>query len=202
MIDLYTWPTANGLRPSIILAESGLDYRVHKLHFDRDTKTPEFLAINPAGQIPVIVDHRPAAGDRMTVAQSGAIALYVAEKCGRFLPLDPVRRAATFHWFMVVASDLSAANGAIYMLENETPEKPASIHQFFVDRLLRFYALIDQRLATREFLADELTIADLMLYPNYFKRRSLIASAGSLPNLHRWGSTMAARAGVKKGIDI
>ncbi|HZR04122.1 MAG TPA: glutathione S-transferase family protein [Burkholderiales bacterium] len=203
MIDLYTWTTANGLRASVMLAESGLEYRVHKLHFDRDTKTPEFLAINPAGMIPVIIDHASAGGSPVTVAQSGAIALYIAEKSKRFLPTDPVRRAAAFQWFMVVASDVSSANGAIYFLENETPEKPASILQFFVDRLLRMYTLIDKRLMGREFLADELSVADLMLYPNYFKRKALITSAGGgLMNLHRWGEMMAARPGVQAGMNI
>lgn len=202
MIDLYTWSTANGLRPSIALAESGLEYRVHKVHFVTETKTPDFLALNPAGQIPVLVDSDGPGGKPLTIAQSGAILLYVAEKSGRFLPTDPARRATVFQWFMAAATDLSAANGAIFMLENETPEKSARILQFFKDRLLRFYSLIDQQLSGRDFIAGELSIADLILYPNYFKRKPLLDAAGGLTHLHQWGAKMGARPGVKKGLDI
>jgi len=202
MIDLYTWHTANGRRASVLVAESGLEHRIHKVNFLTETKTPEFLAINPAGQIPVLIDNevRDSSGKPLTVAQSGAIAIYVAEKAGRFLPKDPAARATVLQWFMVAASDVSAANLGIYLLENETPHKSEETLQFYKERLLRFWSLIDVRLRGRSFLADDISIADLMLYPHYFQRRQLLDARGGFDSVHRWGALMAARPGVTKGM--
>jgi len=201
MIDLYTWHSTNGRRASIILAESGLEHRIKKVNFATETKDPKFLALNPAGQIPVLVDHDGPGGEPVTIAQSAAIALYIAEKSGKLLPRDGARRAAALQWLMVAASDVSAANTAVYFIENETAEKPESILQFFKDRLVRFFSLIDHRLRDREFLADELSIADLVLYPNYFQRKALLDTRSGLANLHRWGALLGARPGLAKAMN-
>ena len=203
VIDLYTAPTANGLRASLAMAESGLAYRLHKLDPDKDTKSAEFLALNPAGQVPVLVDPVGPGGGRLVVAQSGAIVLYLAEKTGRFVPQDARRRVAAQQWFMVVTTDLQAANLALFLLEHEAPERPPALVEFFRQRLLRFYASIDQRLAGRDYLADEISIADQVLYPNYFRRKAwLQQDAAQLKNLHRWAAQMAARPGVAEGVSI
>ncbi len=202
MLDLYTAATANGLRASVVLAESGLEHRVHKLDPDLDTKMPDFLALNPSGQVPVLVDPDGPGGERLIVAQSGAIALYVAEKIGKFIPTDKRRRAAAQQWFMLVTTDVSAANTTLFLLENEAPERSSAIVEFFKTRLLRFYAIIDDRLSGREYLADEISIADLVLYPNYFRRKAWLDEAEHLTNLHRWGAKMASRSGVAKGMNL
>jgi GSH-dependent disulfide-bond oxidoreductase len=199
MIDLYTWNTANGRRASVVLAESGLPHRLHKIDFEREAKQPDFLAINPAGQIPVMVDHA-GPGGRLVLAQSGAIVLYAADKSGRFLPVDPQRRATAYQWFMMGASDVAGAHSAVFLLENDAPEKSAANVEFFKRRFVRFYGLLDQQLRGREFIADELSIADLMLYPTYFARKALLESAGGLTDLHRWAERMAARPAVRQGM--
>ena len=202
MIDLYMWGTSNGLRASVALAESGLEYRIHKVDLTKgEQKKPEFLALNPAGQIPVIVDSNGPDGARLVLAQSGAIVVYVAEKTGKFLPKDGVRRAAAWQWFAMSASDLSSASTSVFLLENLTPEKSATNVEFFKGRLLRLFSLLDQRLSGREFVADELSIADLMIYPVYAQRKPLIEAAGECANLHRWGAMMASRPGVQKGMN-
>ena len=202
MIDLHMWGTANGLRASVALAESGLEHRIHKVDLTKgEQKKPEFLALNPAGQIPVMVDAGGPGGARLVLAQSGAIVLYVAEKCGKFLPKDGARRAAAQQWFMMGASDIAAASGTLFLLENLAPEKSAKNAEFFKDRLVKMFSLLEQRLSGREFVADELSIADLMLYPNYSLRKPLLDASGSFANLHRWGALMAARPGVKKGMN-
>ena len=202
MIDLYMWGTANGLRASVALAESGLEHRIHKVDLTKgEQKKPEFLALNPAGQIPVMVDASGPGGARLVLAQSGAIVLYVAEKSGKFLPKDGARRAAAQQWFTMGASDIAGASGTLFLLENLAPEKSAKNAEFFKDRLVKMFSLLDQRLSGREFIADELSIADLMLYPNYSLRKPLLETAGSFTNLHRWGATMAARPGVQKGMN-
>ena len=202
MIDLYMWGTSNGLRASLALAESGLEHRVHKVDLTKgEQKSPEFLALNPAGQIPVMVDPDGPGGARLVLAQSAAILTYAAEKSGKFMPKDGLRRAAAWQWFMMGASDLAGTSSALFVTETLAPDKSAKNVEFFKERLLRLFALLDQRLMGREFVADELSIADLMLYPVYPTRKPLLDAAGGFANLHRWGAMMAARPGVQKGMN-
>lgn len=203
MIDLYLAPTANGLRAAVALAECGLAYRVHKVDLTKgEQRTPQFLALNPAGQIPVMVDHDAAGGKPFTLAQSGAIILYAAEKSGKFMPKDPLQRATALCWFMQAATDVAAASGTIFRLEMVIPEKTEAITEHFRKRLLSFFTLCDAHLAQgHEYLADEPSVADFMLYPNYFARKALIDAAGGYEHLHRWGARMSARPGVQKGMN-
>jgi len=202
MIDLYLSGTANGFRAAVALAECGLDFRAHKIDLAKgEQRTPQFLAMNPAGQIPVMVDH-DAPGGAITLAQSGAIILYAAEKAGRFLPKDPARRAAALQWFMLGASDIAATSGAIFQLEMVAPEKNEAITGHFKKRLLNFFSVCDAHLAKGgEFLAGEMSVAEFMIYPNYFARKALIDAAGGFASLHAWGARVGARPGVQKGMN-
>jgi GST-like protein len=203
MIDLYTSGTGNGYRAAIALAESGLPHRVHKIDLTKgEQKTPEFLKRNPAGAIPVMVDSDGAGGKEVTVSQSGAIALYLAEKSGKFLPKDTARRAVAWQWFMQATTDVGPASGMIFMSSGALPDKSPANTAFFENRLLGFLRLCDQQLAGREFLADEISIADLALYPVVASRKALIEKAGGMPNLSRWATAMAARPGVQRGMKL
>lgn len=200
MIDLYMWGTANGLRAAVALAETGLEHRVHKVDITKGEQArPEFQKLNPMGAIPVIVDHDGPGGKPLTLAQSGAIVLYACEKAGKFLPTDPARRMIAWQWFLCAASDVAGTSSAVFNLEMNAPEKSAANADFFKGRLINYFRHIDRHLAARDYLADEMTYADLMLYPNYAARKPLLESA-ELRNLKRWGETMAARAGVQKGM--
>lgn len=107
MIDFYTAATSNGQRVAITLEETGLPYSVHKLDLPKgDQKKPEFLAINPAGMIPAIVDHDGPGGKPLSLAQSSAIVMYLAEKSGKLLPADAVRRAVARQWLMQACADV------------------------------------------------------------------------------------------------
>lgn len=195
------WGTANGLRASVALAESGLEYRVHKVDLTKgEQKKPEYLKMNPAGQIPVMVDPDGPGGKPLTLAQSGAILLYASEKSGKLMPKDAGRRALAYQWFMQATSDVAAASGTIFLLENAVPEKLPVNTDFFKKRLVAFFRNADQRLAQREFLADEVSVADLALYPIYALRKAMLEEAGGMDALKRWGERMAARPGVKKGM--
>ena len=201
MIDLYLAPTANGLRASVILEECGLPYKAHKIDLTkREHRTAEFVKLNPAAQIPVIVDQDGPGGRPLTLAQSGAIILYCTEKAGKFLPKDSAKRAVALQWFMQAATDVAPTSGAIFQLEMVAPEKSEAITNHFRKRFLNFLSVCDRRLADQEYLAGELTIADFQLYPNYSARKALIDGAGGLANLHRWAAAMAARPGVAKGM--
>jgi GSH-dependent disulfide-bond oxidoreductase len=198
MIDLYMWGTGNGYRAAIALAESGLAHKVHKVDLTKgENKQPEYLKINPAGLIPALVDSDGPGGKPVTMAQSGAILLYAAEKSGKMVPKDPMRRVAALHWMMQGCSDVAVTSGAIFALENFVPEKHPSDIEFFKKRLTGFFGHVDARLAGREFLADEFSLADLALYPVVNARKAL---AEGLPNLEAWRVRMAARPGVQKGM--
>jgi len=200
MIDLYTFNTSNGHRASIILEECGLPYRVHKVDLAKgEQKAPEFLNINPAGAIPAIVDH-DVPGGPLKLSQSGAIMLYAAEKTGRFLPTDPARRAQALQWLMLAVTDVARASTSIFLSSAVLPDKSPANVAYFEEQTLRYLRVAEARLAGRDFLADELSVADFALYPLYAVRKALVDKAGDLPELTRWSAALAARPGVDKGM--
>ena len=203
MIDLYTAATGNGLRAAIVLAESGLPHRIHKIDLGKgEQKTPEFLARNPAGAIPVLVDSEGPGGKALTLSQSGAIALYLAEKSGKFLPKDASRRALALQWFMQATTDVGPGSSMIFMSGGALPDKSPANTAFFETRLLGFLRHCDRQLGGQDFLAGEFSLADLALYPVVASRKALVDKAGDLPNLARWAAAMAARPGVQRGMTL
>jgi GST-like protein len=203
MIELYFAPTANGLRAAVALEETGLPYRPHKVDLAKgEQRTPEFLKLNPAGLIPVIVDPDGPGGKSLSLSQSGAIVLYTAEKSGKFQPKDAARRALAMQWVMQAASDIAGTSGTIFRMETSVPEKIAANTDYFKQRLLGFFTACDAQLATRAYLADEFSVADIMLYPNFAARKALIDQAGGFANLQRWGAAIGSRPGVQRGMKV
>jgi GST-like protein len=201
MIDLYTFSTSNGQRAAIILEECGLPYRVHRVDLTKgEHKTPEFLNINPAGAIPAIVDPDGPGGAPLKLSQSGAIMLYAAQKAGRFLPLDPLRRASALQWLLFAVTDVARASTSIFLCSTIVPEKSPANVAFFEEHTLRYLRVANQRLAGHEFLADELSLADFALYPLYAVRKALVDTANDLPELTRWGAALALRPGLARGM--
>jgi GST-like protein len=198
MIDLYYAPTGNGKRAAVILAESGLAYRVIPVDFA--AKPAELLRLNPVGHIPVIVDPDGPNGAPLVLTQSGAIVLYIAEKVGRFMPADPARRVMALQWFVQACSDIAGASAAWFLAGHDFPEKSEANMAFLTTRLIDFFRACDGRLAGRDYLADEISIADLALYPFFAARKPLIEKAGGLDHLMRWGARMAERPGVARGM--
>jgi len=203
MIELYVAATANGLRAAVALEECGLPYRAQPVDLAKgEQRSPEFLKLNPAGMITVIVDVQGPGGKPLTLSQSGAIVLYAAEKSGRFLPADPVQRLMVMECFMQTASDISGASNAVFTMENRAPEKSTANIEFLKTRLINYFAMCEHRLDGKAYLAGELSVADLLLYPNYALRKPLLDQTGGFANLHRWGAAMAARPGVARGMKI
>jgi len=201
MIELYAAQSSNGQRAAIVLEECGLPYRVHKLDLMQgEQRTPEFLKINPAGAIPVIVDPDGPGGAPITLAQSGAIAIYAAEKTDRFLSRDPARRAVALQWLMYAVTDVMGASMTVFFETVLLPEKAPANLKFCEERLLRYFRVANQRLADRDWLADEVSIADFALYPICAVRKPYIDGAGDMPNLARWMAAIAAREGVVKAM--
>lgn len=202
MIELYFGATSNGQRAAVALEETSLAYRLHRIDLMKgEQRSPEFLRLNPAGLIPVIVDSDGPGGKPLTLSQSGAIVLYCAEKSGKLLPKDAAKRALAMQWFMQAASDISGTSGTIFRLEVTAPEKSPAIVDYFKKRLVDFFTACDKALEAQEYLAGELSVADLMLYPNFAGRKALIEQAGGFKNLLRWGDAMAARPAVVRGMN-
>lgn len=201
MIELYTCDTTNGQRGAIMLAEADLSFNTHLINLrSGEHKTPEFRKINPVGAVPVIIDPDGPNGKPLTLAQTGAICLYVAEKTGRFIPKDPEIRALAFQYFMQAMSDVVLYSGAYAFSMLRFREPTEENTKVFEDPLLEHFGYFDQRLGDVEYLAGEYSIADIALYPAVNQRQPLFKKVGNLPNLDRWRKTMAGRPGITKGM--
>jgi GST-like protein len=200
MIDLYAAGTSNGMRARIALEECGLAYTFHPIALDKgEHKTPQFLAMNPNGQIPVIVDNDAAGGKPVTLSQSTAILMYCAEKSGKYLPKEPAARAAMLEALMIASTDITPIFGAYFgIVRSKEPHAPSA--QMFKDRLRAFFKVWDDKLAKRKYAAgDEVTIADFSLYAGYARIKGVAADVlEGYANVARWAAEMAARPGVKK----
>ena len=152
------------------------------------------------GAIPVIVDHDGPGGKALTLSQSSAILLYAAEKSGMFLPADPARHALAMQWLMFATSDIAGTNSALFMVPPADPRKVKSTIDAFRNRMLTHFGHVNQRLGEVEYLASEISVADLALYSFYAVRKTLIETRDDLQHLRRWAETMAARPGVAKGM--
>jgi len=201
MIDLYAAMTSNGMRARIALEECGLEYAFHPIALDKgEHKTPEFLAMNPNAQIPVIVDRDAAGGKPVTLSQSTAILVYCAEKSGKFMPKAPAARAAMLEALMVASTDVTPIFGAAFgLMRTKEPHAPSI--QFFKDRLRSLFQVWDAKLGQRRYAAgDEVTIADFSLYAGYARMKAVMPEVlAGLANVDRWAAEMAARPGVKRG---
>jgi GST-like protein len=200
-VELYAANSSNSQRAAIMLEECGIPYRVRAVDLaGGEQRGDAFLAVNPAGAVPVMVDPAGPDGKPLTLAQSGAILLYLATKSGRFLPQDPALRAAAFQWFMFATTDIAGASGMIYFCGSLVPDRSAANVGWVEDRLTRYFRVANARLESRRYLADELSIADFALYPVVRVRYGLVEHAGDLPHLARWSDELAARPGVARGI--
>lgn len=204
MIDLYYWPTPNGLKISIMLEEVGLPYKVIPVNIGRGEQfKPEFLAISPNNRIPAIVDHDPAGGGApISVFESGAILLYLAEKTGKLMPQDLRARYEVTQWLMWQMAGLGPMSGQLGHFRSYAPEKIPYAIERYTKEVLRLYRVMDTRLADRPFLAGEYSIADIASFPwaSAYERYEL--SIDELPNLKRWLEVIRARPAVARGLAV
>ncbi len=199
-IDLYVAGTPNGQRSVVALEEMGLAYNLHKFDLAKgDQKKPEYLAINPHGRIPCIVDR--SGPQPITVTQSWAICLYLAEKSGKFLPKDPVGRMRVIEWMFHIATDVMALHSAHGALQRSAPDKSSANIAWAEDRVRDALAYLDRRLKGQDYFAGEISIADLAFYPVYNRRRGL-AEENNMENLTRWGARMDARPACRRALEI
>ncbi len=200
MITLYTAPTPNGYKISIALEELGLPYTVKVLDLgEGEQKTPEYLAINPNGRIPAIVDHD--AGD-FAVFESGAILIYLAEKTGRLLPAEPHRRSVALQWLMFQMGGLGPMQGQAHVFLRYFPEHlPAAIARYQKETR-RLYEVLDSRLNGRDYLADEYSIADIAAWPWVRIHEWAEVPIDGLDHLQAWLARLDERPACRKGVTI
>ena len=200
MIDLYTAATPNGHKVSIALEEMQLPYELHVLSFDKkEQKAPEFLAINPNGRIPAIIDRD---NDNFAVFESGAILWYLAEKTGQLLPQEPKQRSQVMQWLMFQMSGVGPMQGQANVFYRYFPEKiPAAIDRYQKETR-RLYEVLNTRLAEVEYLAGTYSIADIATYPWVALYDWAGVSVEGLPHLARWLQQIAERPAVQKGLEL
>jgi len=201
MIDLYAAGTSNGMRARIALEECGLAYKLKPVDLAKgEHKTPQFLAMNPNGQIPVIVDHDGPGGKPLTLSQSTAILLYCAEKSGKFLPKDPAARPAMLQALMSASTDVTPIFGAFFGAKNKEPGSPVT--QMFKDRVRGLFQVWDGLLAKSKYCAgSEVTVADFSLYAGYARVKGAAPDAvEGLPNVTRWADEMTARPAIQRAL--
>lgn len=203
MIDLYYWTTPNGHKITIFLEEAGLPYEIKPIDINAGQQfKPEFLEISPNNRIPAIVDHAPADGGKpLSLFESGAILLYLAEKTGRFLPSDLRGRTETLQWLFWQMGGLGPMAGQNHHFRLFAPEKIDYAIDRYVKETARLYGVMDKQLAQREYLAGDYSIADMACFPWIVPYERQAQKLTDFPNLKRWFDAMRARPAVRKAYE-
>lgn len=201
MIDLHYWTTPNGHKISLFLEEAGLPYKIFPVNIGQnDQFKPAFLKISPNNRIPAIVDHEPADGlGPLSVFESGAILLYLAEKTGRFIAQDLRGRQETLEWLFWQMGGLGPMAGQNHHFNRFAPEKIPYAIKRYIDETARLYGVLDRRLAGRDFVAgSEYSIADMAIYPWIVPHTAQEQNLDDFPNVQRWFDSVANRAATKR----
>jgi GST-like protein len=210
-IQLYSLPTPNGVKVSILLEETGLPYEPHLVRFDtNDQLSPEFLSLNPNNKIPAILDPNGPGGQPLPLFESGAILIYLAEKSGQFLPADPARRYETIQWVMFQMGGVGPMFGQLgffhkFAGKDFEDKRP---RDRYVAESKRLLGVLDQRLANRAWLmGDDYTIADIATFPwvnnliGFYEARDLVGY-NEFVNVDRVLKAFLARPAVARGLNI
>jgi GST-like protein len=202
MIDFYYWPTPNGWKVSIMLEECGLPYRVVPVNIGRgDQFKPEFLAISPNNRMPAIVDH-DADGEVVSVFESGAILLHLAEQSGRFMPQSRRGRKETLEWLFWQVGNLGPMAGQLSHFVNYARGEHSYSHQRYANEYNRCLGVLERRLEGREFILDEYSIADMASWPWVLIAKPLGQALDEFPNVARWRDAIKQRPAVQRGVDL
>lgn len=204
MIELYSWPTPNGHKIHIMLEETGLAYNVHPIDIGAgDQFAPEFLQISPNNKIPAIVDSDGPDGEPISVFDSGAILIYLAEKTGQLIPGTSRDRYVTLQWLMYQLGDLGPMLGQAHHFLGYAPEKIPYAMDRYRNEANRLYGVMDRRLgASRYFAGEEYTIADIAIYPWLRSHEKQNVDITQYPQVDRWYQEISARRAVQRGVEV
>ena len=203
MIELFFWPTPNGMKPLIFLHEVGLEYELTAVDINKgDQFAQEFLDIAPNGRIPAIIDHAPAASETaVSVFESGAILIYLAEKMGQLLPQSEKGRTEVLEWVMWQMAGLGPMLGQNHHFNVYAPQKVPYAIKRYNDEASRLYAVLDLRLAEREYICSDYTISDIVCYPWIARHKRHQINLDDFPSVKRWFDTMSGRPAVQDAYD-
>ena len=195
MIDLHYWPTPNGHKITLFLEETGLPYKIMPVNIGKGEQfEPGFLKIAPNNRMPAIVDHEPKDGGApISVFESGAILLYLAEKTGQFVSPDPRKRVETLEWLFWQMGGLGPMAGQNHHFAVYAPEKIPYAIDRYVNETNRLYGVLDRRLADRDYVAGDYSIADMAAYPWIVSHERQGQNLDDVPNLKRWFETIKAK---------
>jgi GSH-dependent disulfide-bond oxidoreductase len=199
MIDLYTFSTPNGRKASIMLEEVELPYTVHSINITKGEQfTPEFIAINPNSKIPAVADRETG----VTVFESGAILIYLAEKVGKFLPTESPQRFQVLEWLMFQMGGVGPMLGQYNHFNRFAPEKIDYAIARYRTETLRIFSVLDRQLADREFVCGEYSIADIATFPWIASYEFMGLTLDQHPHLKRWVDTVQQRPAVQRGMAV
>lgn len=204
MIDAYSWPTPNGHKVHIMLEECGLPWRAHPVNIGKGEQfEPGFLAISPNNKIPAIVDPDGPGGQPISLFESGAILVYLAEKTGRFLPTEARARYDVLQWLMFQMGGVGPMLGQAHHFRLYAPEKIAYGIDRYTNEARRLYGVIERRLAQAAFLAgDDYSIADIATFPWLRSWQNQGVELSDYPHLQKWFEAIAARPAVQRGVAV
>jgi len=198
MLDLYYWPTPNGHKITIFLEELELDYKIIPVDINAGEQfKPEFLALSPNNRMPALVDHKPAdGGEPLSVFESGAILLYLAEKTGAFLPVEPRERKVVQEWLMWQMGGLGPMAGQNHHFALYAPERIPYATTRYINETNRLYGVLNKHLAGREWIAETYSIADMAAYPWIVPHKAQQQDLNDFPHLKKWFEAMRNRPAV------
>ena len=199
MIDLFSWTTPNGRKVSIMLEELGLPYEARAVDIGKgEQHDPEFLAISPGNKIPAIVDHETG----VAMMQSGSILLYLAERAGRFMPTDDEARWRVMEWLMWQMGDLGPMLGQAHHFLKHNHGKAPYAEARYHKEAERLYGVLDGRLAARDYIVDDYSVADIATWPWISRFEWHRVDLNAYPNVKRWYLEIAARPAVQAGYHV
>jgi GST-like protein len=204
MIEAYSWATPNGHKIHIMLEELGLEYKAIPIDIGAgDQFTPEFLAISPNNKIPAIIDSDGPDGKPLALFESGAILFYLAEKTGKFLPLDPVGRYTTMQWLMFQMGGVGPMLGQAHHFRIYAPEKIEYAVNRYSNEAKRLYGVMDKQLGVTRYLAgNDYSIADIATFPWTRSWKNQGIELDEFPNVRRWFDEISARPAVIRGVEV
>lgn len=202
-IDFYTWTTPNGRKVSIALEELGLDYAAHPINITKDEQfAPDFLKISPNNKIPAIVDPQGPDGKPISVFETGAILLYLADKTGQLMPDDPRARNAAMQWLMWQMGGFGPMLGQAHHFRRFAPEQLPYAVDRYSNEARRLYGVLDKRLEEVEYLAGDYSVADIATFPWAARHEWQGIALEGFPNVKRWYDAIWARPAVEKGMAV
>jgi GSH-dependent disulfide-bond oxidoreductase len=203
MIHLYYWPTPNGHKVTIFLEETGVEYKIVPVNIRKGEQfEPSFLKISPNNRMPAILDDDGPGKTPISLFESGAILLYLAEKTGKFMPTEMRARYNVVQWLMFQMAGIGPMMGQAGHFRNAAPEKIAYAIERYTNESRRLFGVMDKQLAANECLAGEYSIADMACYPWVRNAEREPEQLEPLPNLRRWLAALGARPAVKRGLAV